>query len=123
MLKTTLTTVSVVVTPALLLAGAIWLIRSGRSVSRTRRKLFLSGLLATTIAYAGHFLLRWFLHRANLNIYDQADLTLGVGGLMFLAAFVGLIASLFGTSYGRICSACASILTGALWWLTSITRL
>jgi uncharacterized BrkB/YihY/UPF0761 family membrane protein len=120
-LKPILTTAAVTATPLLLVGSFLWLFRSGRTVRPARRKLFLASILATSAAYAGHFVLRWFLRHAHLNLYDQADLTVGIGGLMFLAAFVALITSAFGRSYGRITGACASALVCALWWLTTIT--
>jgi len=117
------TTLALAVTPFLLGGAIVWFVLFRDTVSRARRKLFLAGILATTLAVAGRFLLGWFFSRAHLNFYDQADTAVGIGGLMFLAAFVGLIGSFFGRSYGRTCACCASLLIGALWWFTSIGSL
>lgn len=76
--------------------------------------------MSATIAYAAHFVLRWYLRGAHLGYWAEADTVVGIGGLMFLAAMAGLVAAWFGKGYGRITACAGSVLVGALWWLTGI---
>lgn len=118
---TTASVLNLVTPPILLVASMVWVIRSGRTVPRLRRRIFVPGLFSATLAYAAHFLLAYFLRTAHLNNYDRVDTIVGVGGLMFLAALLGLIAGFFGRGYGRICACAASVIIGMLWWFTGMT--
>ncbi len=110
-----------VLPPPLLIAAIVWIFRDAHIVPRPRLRVFIAGVLASTLAYAGHFILAHFLRITQLNPWDRVDITIGVGGLMFLAALVGLVGSSFGRSYGRICGIAASVFVGTLWWMTGIT--
>ena len=109
--------------PILLLSALFWTIREGRSLPRPRRRAFVAGLLSSTIAYSAHFLLRWYLRGAHLSYWARVDTTVGIGGLMFLAAAVGVVAGSFGKGYGRISALLAGITVAALWWFTGIATL
>jgi len=112
--------VGIVTAPPLWVAAAVWAIRDGDAIRRARLRAFVAGLLASAIAYGGHFALVHYLRALHLNRYDRADLTVGIGGLMFLAAFVGVVGSCFGRSYGRICGIATGVLVGMVWWMTGI---
>lgn len=114
-----LLTIGSVASPPLLVAAFVWAAREG-DLSRPRQRLFIASLLASTLAYVSHFVLAHFLRTSHLTPWDRADLIVGVGGLMFLAALVGVVGSSFGRNYGRICGMVASVLVGMLWWLTGI---
>lgn len=113
-------TIDVVSAPLLIGASLVWLVRDSAGIAAPRRRAFIAGLLASTLAYVGHFALARFLSTTPLKPWDRVDLTIGVGGLMFLSALVGLVGSAFGRGYGRICGIAASVLVGMLWWLTGI---
>ena len=113
--------VALALPPILLCVAVVWVIRDGRNLSRPRRRLFAAGLLASSVAYASRFVLFPFLATAHLSYFDRVDLTIGIGGLMFLAAAAGFIASCFGRGYGRITALLASLTVAASWWFTKIT--
>jgi hypothetical protein len=124
MLETIILYALLVATPLLLLAAAWgWLFRAGRMLSPKRRVPFLCGLTATTVAYVGQFLLRWYLRHAHLGFWPEVDVILGVGRVMLVAALFGFAASWFARGYGRVSSCSASLLVFVTWWLMGVAAL
>ena len=113
--------VALYVPPALLLMACVWMVRDGAAVTGARRRAFVAGVMASSVAYASHFVLRWYVRRAHLSYWAGVDTVVGVGGLMFLAAMVGLVGSAFGKGYGRVTACIASVLVAAIWWFTGVT--
>lgn len=109
--------------PLFLAGGLIWAVRSGGTVSKPRRKLFVLGVASSSLAYAVHFVLRWYMGQSRLGYWDQVDVVVGVGGLMFLAAMVGLIGGGFGRGYGRVAACLGSLLVCAMWWMTGVSKM
>jgi hypothetical protein len=122
-LFTVVAVVAVIGPSLLLIAAAVWLFRSGAILRRSRRLLFLAGVTASGCAYAGHFLLGWYLRRAHLGFWPEVDAILGTGTVMLVASLLGIAACSFGKGFGRWTGCIGSGLVFVLWWLSGVAAL
>lgn len=122
-LLTVLGAVAVTAPSLLFTAAGVWLFRSGAVLPRKRRLVFLAGVTASLSAYAGHFLLGWYLRRAHLGFWPEVDAILGVGWVMLGASLLELAACFAGKGFGRATGCLGSALVFVLWWFAGVAAL
>ncbi len=101
-------------------ASWVWFFRHGSAVRKVRRGIFAGGIAASTVAYIATFLLDWYLRRAHLGFWPEAHAVFDVGAVMFISALVGLSATCFGKSYGRVTACIGSLFVALLWWFRAM---
>jgi len=106
--------------PVLIAASWLGYLRAFRQLPRKRAWLFFVAATAASIAYFGHFALRYYFRRAHLGFWPEVHVMFVVGNCMILLTLIGAGMAFSGRGYARVACISANVMLAIGWFVAEV---